>query len=54
MRRDRRRELVVASARQRDARRGVEDLHPRRRQREDLHVDAGRVHVVDTARSQIL
>jgi hypothetical protein len=54
VRRDRGRELVVDGACQRDARRRVEDLHSGGRQRQDLEVDARRVHVADAPRAQIL
>jgi hypothetical protein len=48
--RDCRRELVVAGACQCGSHSRVEDLHARRRQRQDLQVYPGRVHVVDAPR----
>ena len=51
---DGRRELVVRCARERGARRRVEDLHAGRGDRQDLHVDPGRIHVVDAPRAQVL
>jgi hypothetical protein len=51
---DRGRQLVVCGARERGARRRVENLHARRRQRQDLQSDARRVHVGDAARTQVL
>jgi hypothetical protein len=52
--RDRRGELVVGCARECSARRGIEDLHARRSQRQDLQGDTRRIHVFDAPRAQVL
>src|SRR5262249_3623051 len=47
-------QLVVRVARKPNGLIGVENLHARRRQRQDLKVDARGVHVRDAARAEIL
>ena len=47
------RQLIVRVHRQRGRRVGVEDLHARRGQRQQLQVDPGRVHVADPAGIQV-
>ena len=47
-------ELVIRRARETYGQVRVENLHAGRRERQDLHVDAARIHVPEAALSQIL